>query len=454
MAPHRCACWPSTPSTTPSRTPSGWCPWRGLHCPTRRAGFPMSTRSSSGWGPDPSPGCGWGSQPQRRWATRWTSRCTGCRATMPWRGLVAASTARPGRCHRRPAARGVRIGVRLAGPAAARAARRVAGGAARAVAGGQRASGRSHRGGRGAGGGRSGPAGRGAAASAERRAGGVRGLALLTGAVPGPLRPLYLRRPTRRCRARAGRCSREATASEHRRPSGSRSGASTVRTGAEQSGTAMTLEALDWWDIPVLVELETMLFDGDSPWSGGDVLGGARRGQSLRRAPRRGRRDRRLRGRRRWPGTTRRCAPSACGRAGRVGGSVERCCGDLISAAGGRRILLEVRTDNEPAIALYESEGFGRLGLRRRYYQPSGADAFTMARRPEGGGVTEIVTLPSRFRRARHRDVLRRNGCRPGPDHRRRARAARARPGVEPGPARAVRRRRAGDRVAARTSSR
>lgn len=52
----------------------------------------------------------------------------------------------------------------------------------------------------------------------------------------------------------------------------------------------------------------------------------------------------------------------------------------LLSAAGNRRVLLEVRTDNTAAIALYTSEGFTILGRRRRYYQPSGADAYTMAR--------------------------------------------------------------------------
>jgi ribosomal-protein-alanine N-acetyltransferase len=43
-------------------------------------------------------------------------------------------------------------------------------------------------------------------------------------------------------------------------------------------------------------------------------------------------------------------------------------------------VFLEVRTDNEGAIRLYEEHGFSRIGVRRRYYQPSGADAYTMAR--------------------------------------------------------------------------
>ncbi|EHR59484.1 ribosomal protein S18-alanine N-acetyltransferase [Saccharomonospora cyanea] len=43
-------------------------------------------------------------------------------------------------------------------------------------------------------------------------------------------------------------------------------------------------------------------------------------------------------------------------------------------------VVLEVRTDNDTAITLYERHGFERVGLRRRYYQPSGADAYTMVR--------------------------------------------------------------------------
>jgi len=52
----------------------------------------------------------------------------------------------------------------------------------------------------------------------------------------------------------------------------------------------------------------------------------------------------------------------------------------LLDVADGAAIFLEVRTDNVPAIALYESVGFVRLGIRKRYYRISGADAYTMRR--------------------------------------------------------------------------
>jgi ribosomal-protein-alanine N-acetyltransferase len=54
----------------------------------------------------------------------------------------------------------------------------------------------------------------------------------------------------------------------------------------------------------------------------------------------------------------------------------------LLEYANGGTVFLEVRTDNGPAIALYESVGFVRVGLRRRYYRASGADAYTMRRDP------------------------------------------------------------------------
>lgn len=43
-------------------------------------------------------------------------------------------------------------------------------------------------------------------------------------------------------------------------------------------------------------------------------------------------------------------------------------------------VFLEVRTDNASALSLYERHGFTRTGLRKSYYQPSGADAYTMMR--------------------------------------------------------------------------
>ena len=48
--------------------------------------------------------------------------------------------------------------------------------------------------------------------------------------------------------------------------------------------------------------------------------------------------------------------------------------------AHGGPVFLDVRVGNTPAIGLYESVGFHTIGLRPRYYQPSGADAHVMKR--------------------------------------------------------------------------
>ncbi len=50
---------------------------------------------------------------------------------------------------------------------------------------------------------------------------------------------------------------------------------------------------------------------------------------------------------------------------------------DAVRHAGGQRVLLEVRPDNQPALALYERSGFRRIGLRRDYYA-LGVDAVLM----------------------------------------------------------------------------
>lgn len=43
-----------------------------------------------------------------------------------------------------------------------------------------------------------------------------------------------------------------------------------------------------------------------------------------------------------------------------------------------RSVMLEVRVDNDAAIALYERHGFVTVGRRPRYYHPGGIDALVM----------------------------------------------------------------------------
>jgi [ribosomal protein S18]-alanine N-acetyltransferase len=55
--------------------------------------------------------------------------------------------------------------------------------------------------------------------------------------------------------------------------------------------------------------------------------------------------------------------------------------GTLLTAArdrGCKEVFLEVRTDNDRARGLYLRRGFEEIGVRRGYYQPSGADAIVM----------------------------------------------------------------------------
>jgi [ribosomal protein S18]-alanine N-acetyltransferase len=48
--------------------------------------------------------------------------------------------------------------------------------------------------------------------------------------------------------------------------------------------------------------------------------------------------------------------------------------------AGCAEVFLEVRADNPRAQNLYRRYGFGEIGVRRGYYQPSGVDAIVMRR--------------------------------------------------------------------------
>lgn len=56
---------------------------------------------------------------------------------------------------------------------------------------------------------------------------------------------------------------------------------------------------------------------------------------------------------------------------------------DLLEHArqhGAKQVFLEVRVDNPAALALYEAEGFTRLGIRRGYYAGGRVDGVTMGR--------------------------------------------------------------------------
>lgn len=145
-------------------------------------------------------------------------------------------------------------------------------------------------------------------------------------------------------------------------------------------GRAGPPEPLQWWDIEQLTELELMLFPTDSPWSAAMFWAELAAGNHYV--------------------VTRSVEGNVVGYAGLSGGNEEQAevqtigvrpnaqgngvgralLRNLIAAAGDRAIFLDVRTDNAAAMALYSSERFTTIGLRRHYYQPSGADAFTMVR--------------------------------------------------------------------------
>jgi ribosomal-protein-alanine N-acetyltransferase len=50
-------------------------------------------------------------------------------------------------------------------------------------------------------------------------------------------------------------------------------------------------------------------------------------------------------------------------------------------------VFLHLRADNDRARRLYERFGFTAVGVRKRYYQPSGTDAIVMVRESRPGDV-------------------------------------------------------------------
>lgn len=148
-------------------------------------------------------------------------------------------------------------------------------------------------------------------------------------------------------------------------------------------GEPVTIGALTGADAQRCAQLEAQLFDGDDPWpaaafnrelaSAHNHYVGARTTDTLvgyagisrlgRTAPFE------------YEVHTIGVDPAYQGR-----GIGRRLLGELLEFADGGVVYLEVRTDNEAAIALYTSVGFEQIGLRKRYYRVSGADAYTMRR--------------------------------------------------------------------------
>lgn len=60
---------------------------------------------------------------------------------------------------------------------------------------------------------------------------------------------------------------------------------------------------------------------------------------------------------------------------------------DEAVARGCGEVFLDVRADNDRARRLYERFGFTPVGVRKRYYQPSGVDAIVMMRESRRGDV-------------------------------------------------------------------
>ncbi len=146
----------------------------------------------------------------------------------------------------------------------------------------------------------------------------------------------------------------------------------------------VTVEALTIADAPRCAELEQQLFDGDDPWSASAFKTEMRSRHNRYVAARD---DGKLVG---YAGIARLgllppheyeihtigVDPAYQGR-----GIGRRLLDALLEFADGT-VYLEVRTDNAQAIALYRSAGFVQVGLRKRYYRVSGADAYTMRRDP------------------------------------------------------------------------
>jgi [ribosomal protein S18]-alanine N-acetyltransferase len=147
--------------------------------------------------------------------------------------------------------------------------------------------------------------------------------------------------------------------------------------------TPVTLRAMRWWDIELVLPWEQLLFPQD-PWTAAGFwseLAGVPETRSYLLADV----DGELAG---YGGLM--CVSDAADIQTiavvphHQGRGVGRALLEALMAEAARRgvttVMLEVRSDNAPAIALYESHGFDRQAHRRNYYGP-GHDAVVMRRR-------------------------------------------------------------------------
>lgn len=146
--------------------------------------------------------------------------------------------------------------------------------------------------------------------------------------------------------------------------------------------SAAVIDALHWSDVPALVRLEHQIYGADA-WS-----------ESAWWSELAGRPRRVYVGAREGPGgpllgyagldlgpdvadvMTVTLAPEARGRG--LGHVLMRTLVGVAAASEADSLMLEVRSDNEPALALYSAWGFRQISARRGYY--SGVDALILRR--------------------------------------------------------------------------
>jgi ribosomal-protein-alanine N-acetyltransferase len=141
------------------------------------------------------------------------------------------------------------------------------------------------------------------------------------------------------------------------------------------------IEAMRWWDIDSVVEVEQLVF-ASTAWTPAQFWSELAQPDRVYVVARDGIRITGYAGVMVRPPTadiqTIAVAPSH-GRQG-IGRALLTRLLDVATEAGCTEVLLEVRADGAAAIALYESEGFHTIARRTGYYGP-GHDALIMRRR-------------------------------------------------------------------------